>query len=185
MISLFELFIAFFKVGVLAFGGAYAAIPLIEQQIVDVTGWMSYKEFYDLIAIDELTPGPIIINSSTFIGTKLAEIPGAIIATLACVLPGILVSFVLIYLYKKYKNIPIISEIMNCLKSMSVALIFSTFLTILISTLFPNGTINLKDINYLSVLMIFVSFFLLKKYNPNPILIMLLCGAVSLVISFI
>ncbi|MBO7677973.1 MAG: chromate transporter [Erysipelotrichaceae bacterium] len=71
MIPVWEIFLNFLKIGVFAFGGAYAVIPLIEEQMVTNTGWMSFTEFSDLVAIDELTPGPIIINSSTFIGMKL------------------------------------------------------------------------------------------------------------------
>ena len=185
MISLPEIFLAFLKVGSLAFGGAYAAMPLIEQQIVKATGWMSFQEFYDLIAIDELTPGPILINSATFIGMKLGGIPGAIVATLGCILPACIVSLILISLYRKYKEIPMISEIMNCLKSMSVAMIFSTVLKIFVSAVFPNGLEHLKDINILAVIMIGISYYLLKRCRINPIFLMLGCGCISLILSFL
>ena len=82
MISIWEIFFSFLKIGAFAFGGAYAVIPLVEEQTVTNMGWMTFKEFSDLVAIDELTPGPIIINSSTFIGMKLAGVQGAIAATL-------------------------------------------------------------------------------------------------------
>ena len=91
MTRILEIFLAFIRIGALAFGGAYAAMPLIEQEIVDRTGWMTFTEFSDLIAIDELTPGPIIINSATFIGMKLGGIPGAIAATIGSILPACLV----------------------------------------------------------------------------------------------
>ena len=78
MISIWEIFFSFLKIGAFAFGGAYAVIPLIEEQMVTNNGWMTFAEFSDLVAIDELTPGPIIINSSTFIGMKLAGVPGAV-----------------------------------------------------------------------------------------------------------
>ena len=116
MISIADIFLNFLKIGLFAFGGAYAVIPLIEEQMVTNTGWMTFTEFSDLVAIDELTPGPIIINSSTFIGMKLAGIPGAIAATLACVIPGFIIALVLIYLYRKYKEIPVISEAIRVLK---------------------------------------------------------------------
>ena len=82
MISILDIFLSFLKIGLFAFGGAYAVIPLIEEQMVTNTGWMTFTEFSDLVAIDELTPGPIIINSATFIGMKLGGVPGAIAATL-------------------------------------------------------------------------------------------------------
>ena len=185
MISIWEIFVAFIKIGSLAFGGAYAAMPLIEQQIVKATGWMSFQEFYDLIAIDELTPGPIIINSATFIGMKLGGIPGAIAATIGCILPACIVSLILISLYRKYREIPVITEMMNCLKSMSVAMIFSTVLKIFVSAVFPQGLDHLKDIDLLAVVMIGISYYLLKRYKTNPIFIMLGCGCISLILSFL
>ena len=183
MVSLLEIFWAFFKVGALAFGGAYAAMPLIEQQIVN-TGWMTFQEFSDLIAIDELTPGPIIINSATFIGMKLHGVPGAVTATIACILPACIVSITLIKLYEKYNKLPLITEMMNCLKSMSVAMVFSTALKVAMTAIFPQGFVTPLTIDWFAIVMIGVSFFLLKKYNPNPIYIMLGCGAISLALSF-
>ena len=94
MISILDIFLSFLKIGVFAFGGAYAVIPLVEEQMVTNTGWMTFTEFSDLVAIDELTPGPIIINSATFIGMKLGGVPGAIAATLGCILPGCIVSLI-------------------------------------------------------------------------------------------
>ena len=183
MVSLFSLFWAFFKVGALAFGGAYAAMPLIEQQIVN-TGWMTFQEFSDLIAIDELTPGPIIINSATFIGMKLHGIPGAIVATTACILPACIVSIILVKLYEKYNKLPLISEMMNCLKSMSVAMIFSTALKIAMTAVFPQGLSTPLTIDWFAIVLIGVSYFLLKKYELNPIIIMLGCGTICLALSF-
>ncbi|MBR4471536.1 MAG: chromate transporter [Erysipelotrichaceae bacterium] len=184
MISILEIFLSFLKIGLFAFGGAYAVIPLIEQQIVRTMGWMSFREFSDLLAIDELTPGPIIINSSTFIGMKLAGIKGALSATFGCMLPGCIISLLLVVIYKKYKKIPIISEIMSILKCMSVALIFSVLLKMFLSTIFPDG-IALDGIDIPALVMMVASFFVLKKYKPNPILVMLACGALTLVLSYL
>ena len=183
MVSLLQIFWAFFKVGALAFGGAYAAMPLIEQQIVN-TGWMTFQEFSDLLAIDELTPGPIILNSATFIGMKLHGLSGGIVATIAVILPACIVSLTLVFLYKKYKELPMITEMMNCLKAMSVAMIFSTALKIFMSAVFPNGFIPFGGIDIYAIVLIGISYFLLKKYNPNPIVIMLGCGAICLLLSF-
>ena len=108
-----KIFFSFLKIGIFAFGGAYAVIPLVEEQMVTNTGWMTFSEFSDLIAIDELTPGPIIINAATFIGMKLAGLPGAIAATLGCIMPGFIIVLTLICLYSRYKKIPMISEIIG------------------------------------------------------------------------
>ena len=184
MISILEIFLSFIKIGLFAFGGAYAVIPLIEEQMVTNTKWMSFTEFSDLVAIDELTPGPIIINSSTFIGMKLAGVPGAITATLSCVVPGCVIALILIYLYKKYKNIPVISEAIRVLKCMSVALIFSVLIKMFLNSVFPIDY-SLKSANYLSFVMMIVSFIILKRYKTNPLFIMLGCGFITLLASFI
>ena len=185
MISILEIFLNFLKIGLFAFGGAYAVIPLIEEQMVTNTKWMSFTEFSDLVAIDELTPGPIIINSSTFIGMKLAGIPGAIAATLACVIPGIIVALILIWLYSKYKEIPVISEAIRVLKCMSVALIFSVLIKMFINAVFPEGIKAYQNLNILSLAMVIVSFYVLKKFKTNPLFVMLACGTISLLVSLI
>ena len=184
MISILEIFLSFIKIGLFAFGGAYAVIPLIEEQMVTNTKWMSFTEFSDLVAIDELTPGPIIINSSTFIGMKLAGVPGAITATLSCVVPGCVIALILIYLYKKYKNIPVISEAIRVLKCMSVALIFSVLIKMFLNSVFPIDY-SLKSANHLSFVLMIVSFLILKRYKTNPLFIMLGCGFITLLVSFI
>lgn len=185
MIPIIDIFLSFIKIGLFAFGGAYAVLPLIEEQMVTNTKWMSFKEFSDLVAIDELTPGPIIVNSSTFIGMKLGGIPGAIVATLACIIPGCTLALILFKLYKKYKEIPVISEVVRDLKCMSVALIFSVLIKMFINTSIIEGDNILSSINYLSVVLIIISFYILRKYKTNPLIVMLGCGIITLLLSFI
>ena len=83
-----QLFFSFLQIGAFSFGGGYAAMPLIQNQIVDLHHWLSFSEFTDLITISQMTPGPIAINSATFVGIKVAGIPGAICATIGCILPS-------------------------------------------------------------------------------------------------
>ena len=82
-----QLFIAFLEVGALAFGGGYAAMPLIENVVVNQHQWLTLKEMTDVIALSQVTPGPIALNAATFVGTRVAGVPGAIIASVAAVLP--------------------------------------------------------------------------------------------------
>ena len=185
MISLLDIFLNFLKIGLFAFGGAYAAIPLIEEQMVTNTGWMTFEEFSYLVAIDELTPGPIIVNSSTFIGMKLAGLPGAITATIACMIPGILIALSLVRLYQKYRSIPVINEMIRVLRCMSVALIFSVLIRMFLAAVFPAGYVAIKDINLISVVLIVCSFILLNRYKLNPLFVMLGCGCINLLLSLI
>ena len=86
-----QLFISFLQVGMFSFGGGYAAMPLIQGQVVTLHQWLSMEEFTDLITISQMTPGPIAVNSATFVGIKIAGIPGAIVATLGCILPSCMI----------------------------------------------------------------------------------------------
>jgi chromate transporter len=100
-----KLFWAFFQIGLFSIGGGYAAMPLIQNQVVDTYGWLNMSEFADIITISQMTPGPISINSATFVGTRIAGIWGAIIATLGCILPSCAIVLLLAILYRKYKNL--------------------------------------------------------------------------------
>lgn len=83
-----QLFLSFFQIGLFSFGGGYAAMPLIQGQVVQGHGWLSMSEFTDLITISQMTPGPIAVNSATFVGIKIAGVPGALAATFGCILPS-------------------------------------------------------------------------------------------------
>ena len=76
-----RLFLSFLQIGAFSFGGGYAALPLIRHQVVEANGWLQLSEFTDLITISQMTPGPIAVNSATFVGLKVAGIPGAVICT--------------------------------------------------------------------------------------------------------
>ena len=83
-----QLFLSFLQIGLFSFGGGYAAMPLIQDQVVTRYGWLSMAEFTDLITISQMTPGPIAVNSATFVGIRIAGIPGALVATFGCILPS-------------------------------------------------------------------------------------------------
>ena len=181
MSLLISIFLAFIRVGTMTFGGAYAAIPLVEKEVVEVNAWMSYREFVNLLALDELTPGPIMINSATFVGMRIAGIPGAIAASLGCVLPGCLVSFRLMWVYRKYKEVKVLSDILLTLKCMAVALIASTFVNMVINTVFMEFT----GFNTFMAVLGVISFIVLRKYKLNPIIVMVACGSINLIASLL
>ena len=84
-----QLFISFLQIGLFSIGGGYAAMPLIQNQVVELHPWLTLQEFTDLITIAEMTPGPIAVNSATFVGIRIAGIPGALVATLGCITPAL------------------------------------------------------------------------------------------------
>ncbi|HJC25821.1 MAG TPA: chromate transporter [Candidatus Eisenbergiella merdavium] len=176
-----DLFISFFQIGLLSFGGGMAAIPLIQEQVVAGHGWLSMTEFTDLITIAEMTPGPITINSSTFVGLRTAGIPGAVVATAGCVLPSCLIVLVLARLYFKYGNLAYIQGTLSGLRPAIVALIASAGLSILCMAVWNQEGISLHpaDADPVAVLLFLLAFLILRRGKTNPIFIMLGCGVVG------
>ena len=183
MISLFSIFLVFIKIGLMTFGGAYASIAIIEREIVNNLGWLSYREFSDLLAIDEITPGPIMLNCASFIGMRVHGPSGCIVASIGCMLPSIIISLLLIFIYTHYKKVKAINDILTSLKSMALALILSTLLTFILNTILIDGIIT--NINFISLLLVIIGFILLRKLKLNPILIILACGLINLTFTFI
>ena len=184
--SLVKLILVFAEIGALSFGGGYASIGIVEKQVVEIHKWLTYSEFADIVAIDELTPGPVAINAATFIGTKMAGFPGAIAATLGVLLPSCVIVLVLARLYFKYKSMKTVNGAVLCLKSLVVAMILSTTLSILSSSLFNNDLGAQKSIDYFSIFLFVIALISIRKTKINPLLIMLGCGFVgAIVYSFI
>ena len=94
-----QLLWSFFQIGLFSIGGGYAAMPLIQHQVVDLHPWLTMTEFADIMTIAEMTPGPIAINSATFVGIQVAGIPGAVVATVGCVLPSCVIVTILACIY--------------------------------------------------------------------------------------
>ena len=118
-----ELFWGFLKIGLFSFGGGYAAMPLIQEQVVSMHNWLSMAEFTDLITISQMTPGPIAINSATFVGIKIAGIPGALVSTAGCILPSCIIVLMIAKLYMKYRGMHMLQGILNSLRPAVVAMI--------------------------------------------------------------
>ena len=181
MTTLFALLASFFQVGLFSFGGGYAAMPLIQNQIVTLHNWLSMSEFTDLITISQMTPGPIAINSATFVGIKIAGIPGALVATLGCILPSCIIVMLLAKLYLKYQKLDVLQSVLNSLRPAVVALIASAGISILVTAFWGSeGVIRLADTDWLLVVIFIVCVVLLQKLKWNPILVMVLAGVMKL-----
>ena len=180
-----QLFLSFLQVGALSFGGGYAAMPLIQEQVVNLHSWLSMSEFTNLITIAEMTPGPIAVNSATFVGMQIAGILGAIIATLGCILPSCIIVTLLAYVYMKYRNMSLLQGTLASLRPAVVSMIAKAGVTILISAFFIDGTVNLIRQNVCVEMIIFfvIALVLLRKFKINPILAMVLCGVANVVLS--
>ena len=173
-----QLFWSFFQVGLFSFGGGFAAMPLIQSQVVDIHGWLTLRQFTDLITISEMTPGPIAINSATFVGMQIAGFGGALTSTLGCILPSCVIVSLLAWLYGKYKELTAIQGVLSGLRPTVVALILSAGMSILVLSLWgPTGfSWDISSLDLIAVILFAVGLFLLRRFKPNPILIMLGCG---------
>ncbi len=107
--DLIELFFTFFKIGALCFGGGYAMISIIEHDVVEKKKWLTESEMMDILAVAESTPGPISVNTSTYVGTKRAGILGALAATLGTILPSFIIIFVISFFLEQFKSLTIVS----------------------------------------------------------------------------
>ena len=168
-----QLFLSFVQVGMFSIGGGYAAMPLIQSQVVEQHAWLTMQEFTDLITIAEMTPGPIAVNSATFVGLRIASLPGAIIATLGCITPALFFVSLLSSL---------LQNILACLRPVVVALILGAGLSILSTVLFNGNNETLANIDWIGVGSFAIAFYVLRRYKWNPILTMCLCGVAGLVL---
>lgn len=108
-----QLFWAFFQIGLFSVGGGYAAMPMIQSQVVNGFGWLTMAEFADVVTIAEMTPGPITLNAATFVGTQMAGIPGAIAATFGCIVPSCIIVTTLAVLYKKFSHTNVVQRLLS------------------------------------------------------------------------
>jgi len=175
-----QLFIAFLQIGALSFGGGYAAMPLIQSQVIDRYGWMNMTDFSNLVAIAEMTPGPIAVNAATFVGNQVGGFLGAIIATIGVILPSCIIILVLAMIYNKYKQLNVVKGTLASLRPAVISFIFVAGLSIFISVIINSttGNVNIRMIVYFVIATIMI-----RTKRINPIMVMLGCGAAELIIT--
>lgn len=169
---LLQLFISFFKIGAFSFGGGYAMLPLIKREVIEVHGWMTGAEFIDVLAISEMTPGPFAVNSATFLGNKVAGIPGSIVATFAVILPSFIVMSILIMFVRKFKDSPYLDWFFTGIRPIVMGLILAAAVTV--------GMDAFIDIK--SIILAVVAFYLVSFKELNPIIAIILSGVVGLIL---
>lgn len=204
MMNVSILFCSFFQIGLCSIGGGYAVIPLIRREAVVLNQWITPQEFMDIVTISQMTPGPLAVNTSTFVGLRLGGIPGASAATLGCVLPGILISLLLYSFFTRLQDSPVAENTMRALRASSAGLIASAAATIL-CLVFPASDLTnpLSDLTdplsaltaplsaltdpafASSAFTLAISLFLLRRFHLNPIFIMLGSGFVGAAAYFL
>jgi len=121
----FNLFLIFFKVGLFSFGGGYAILPLMQHEVVDVNKWINFKEFMDIVAVSQITPGPISINLATHVGYRIGGVVGSTIATTSVVLPSIIIVSLIVIFLKRFSKLPVVQRIFKSLRVTIVGLILA------------------------------------------------------------
>ena len=181
-----QLFVSFHQIGAFSFGGGYAAMPLIQAQVVDLHHWLSLGEFTDLVTISQMTPGPIAINSATFVGLKIAGFSGALCATFGCILPSCIIVSVIAWIYMKYRKMTLLQGVLNSLRPAVVSLIGAAGLSIIITAFFgEQGVMALQNLKVQAVVIFAVSVYLLRWRHMNPITVMLLAGVMQVGIGLV
>ena len=169
-----QLLWSFFQIGLFSIGGGYATMPLIQHQVVELHPWLSMSQFSDIITISQMTPGPIAINSATFVGIQVAGIPGALVATLGCVLPSCGIVTALAYIYYRFKGLTMVQGILSGLRPAVVAMIASSGVSLLILAFYGQSSLpaDLGSIDWIAVLIFAVGFFVLRRFKADPIWVM-------------
>lgn len=182
--SYLELFWSFFQIGLFSIGGGYAAMPLIQNQVVDIHPWLTMTQFADIMTIAEMTPGPIAINSATFVGIQVAGLSGAIVATLGCVLPSCVIVMTLAYIYYRYRKMHMVQGILAGLRPAVIAMIASAGISLLIMALYGQRTLpsNLASLDVRALLVFIAGFCILRTRKPNPLWVMAGSGVAGIIL---
>ena len=189
------LFLTFFKIGAFTFGGGYAMLPFIQQEVL-AKEWMCLAEITDFIAVSESTPGPFAINMATFIGNSvgseygvLAGIFGAFCATLGVVLPSFIIILIVAKFYEKFKTSTVVSGCMTGLRPAVIGFIGSAALSIAATVFIPGGIISLaifKSVDFYVSLVIFALAAVLTFYKKlHPIIIICISAVLGILAGYL
>jgi chromate transporter len=178
------LFYTFAKIGLFGFGGGYAMLSMIQGEVVTRYHWMSASEFTDIVAISQMTPGPIGINSATYVGytavvnagfAPVFGILGSTVATFAVVLPSFILMILLSKFFLKYQKHPVVENIFSGLRPGVVGLLAAAALVLMTSENFGSPEQDLRQF-LISVVIFLAAFVATRKYKVNPILMIVICG---------
>ena len=172
-----QLFYTFFKIGLFGFGGGYAMLSMIQGEVVTRYEWLTAQEFTDIVAISQMTPGPIGINAATYVGfTATGSIFGSIIATFAVVFPSFILMLTISKFFLKYQKHPVVEAVFSGLRPAVVGLLASAALVLMTNENFGSPTKDTYQF-VVSVIIFLIAFIGTRKYKINPILMILACGA--------
>jgi chromate transporter len=172
MMLYLDIFITFFKIGLFSFGGGYAMLPLIQQEVTLNHNWVTVKEFIDIVAISQITPGPIAINSATYIGYKVTGVYGSVLATLGVAAPSIIIMLIICRFFFKFKNNKNVEYAFLGLRPATVGLVAAAAILVAYGSF----------IDYKSIIIFIAAFVLSYKYKADPILLTIISGAAGFIL---
>ena len=176
-----ELFLVFLKIGAFTFGGGYAMLPLIQEEVLR-RGWLSETEIVDFIAVSESTPGPFAVNVATYVGSQVGGILGAFLATLGVVLPSFIIILIVARCFAAFRNSRIVRGCMSGLKPAVIGMIGAAALSIAVTVFFPSGlttAVFTTPAFYVSLATLALSL-LLASRKVHPILIICLSAVIGI-----
>lgn len=177
IMTLLHLFLSYLKIGFFGFGGGYAMLSLIHSEVVVHNEWLTNGEFSDIVAISQMTPGPIAINSATYIGYEVAGIWGSIVATIAVCLPALTIMMLLTRFFLRLHDNPYVKGVVSGMKPVVIGMIMAAALLLI----FPHSDDGRSFIDGWSWV-IFILTLILSARKVNPILLILLSAVMGVVI---
>ncbi len=185
-----QLFYTFFKIGLFGFGGGYAMLSMIQGEVVTRHGWISAQEFTDIVAISQMTPGPIGINSATFVGystlidagyTPAMAVLGSATATFAVILPSFILMLIISRYFLKFQKHPVVMAVFSGLRPAVVGLLAAAALLLMNSENFGSPTDDMRSF-IISCLIFLVVFIATRRFKISPILMIIISGIAGLLL---
>ena len=177
-----QLLYVYLKIGIFGFGGGYAMLSMIQGEVVTHYEWLTPQEFTDIVAISQMTPGPIGINSATYVGfTATGSVWGSVIATFAVVLPSFILMLAISKFFLKYQKHPAVEAVFSGLRPAVVGLLASAALVLMNVENFSSPKEDMYSF-IISCLIFLIAFVGTRKYKVNPILMIVACGIAGLIL---
>lgn len=171
-----KLFLTFLKIGAFSFGGGYAMLPLIRKEITEINGWISPQEFNDIIGISQATPGPIAINSATYVGFKVGNVLGSLIASFGVVIVSFILVLIASHYIEAFKSNPYIDAALKGMRPALIGLILSATFSSSTDVFLPMSINTIK-----SIIIALGAMFLLLKTKIHPILVIVLSAVAGFI----
>ncbi|NLL83244.1 MAG: chromate transporter [Lentisphaerae bacterium] len=181
-----QLAYVFFKIGLFTIGGGMAMLPLIHEEMT-AREWMTNDEFLDVLAISEMTPGPMVVNAATFVGYRISGIPGSLVATLSLILPSLLIVCLIGALWQRHRNDKVSLRILSIVRPVIAGMVLAAATKLLIASVFPLGGRGIEFLaghtfDWRSVAIFVTVFIATWRFRANPLIALACGGAVGIVL---